>query len=227
MRLFVAVSEGGEIVGTIGGNAHEGEGHIRGMAVLPGWQGTGAAHALLQMIESDLRAQNCTRITLDTTQPLQRAIRFYEKQGYKATGAVSDFFGMPLFEYEKVFSKGEHMKVVNLEQKFSLFTEPWSPKIIGEVNDSYVKAVKLKGEFVWHHHEQEDELFLVTRGTLRMKFRDREEIIRTGEFIIVPRGVEHLPVADDETHVVLLEPKSTLNTGNVKNERTRPVLDRV
>ncbi len=119
------------------------------------------------------------------------------------------------------------MPVVNLAEKFSLFMETWSPKIIGELNDSYVKAVKLKGEFVWHHHEQEDELFLVTRGTLRMKFRDREELVRAGEFIIVPRGVEHLPVADEETHVVLLEPKSTLNTGNVKNQRTREVLDRL
>jgi mannose-6-phosphate isomerase-like protein (cupin superfamily) len=96
----------------------------------------------------------------------------------------------------------------------------WKPKILGEVNDSYVKAVKVQGEFVWHHHEQEDEMFLVIAGALRMKFRDREELIHAGEFIIVPRGVEHLPVADQETHVLLFEPKSTLNTGNVVNERT-------
>jgi len=96
----------------------------------------------------------------------------------------------------------------------------WKPKILGEVNDSYVKAVKVQGEFVWHHHEQEDEMFLVIAGVLRMKFRDHEELIRAGEFIIVPRGVEHLPVADQETHVLLFEPKSTLNTGNVVNERT-------
>jgi mannose-6-phosphate isomerase-like protein (cupin superfamily) len=96
----------------------------------------------------------------------------------------------------------------------------WKPKILGEVNDSYVKAVKVQGEFVWHHHEQEDEMFLVIAGALRMKFRDHEELIHAGEFIIVPRGVEHLPVADQETHVLLFEPKSTLNTGNVVNERT-------
>lgn len=119
------------------------------------------------------------------------------------------------------------MSAVNLSQKFSMFKECWSPKIIGELNDSYVKAVKLKGEFVWHHHELEDELFLVTKGVLRMKFRDREEIVREGEFLIVPHGIEHLPIADEETHVILLEPKSTLNTGNVNNERTVAQLDRI
>ena len=119
------------------------------------------------------------------------------------------------------------MDSVNLSQKFSMFTECWSPKIIGELNDSYVKAVKLKGEFVWHHHDNEDELFLVTKGLLRMKFRDRDVLVREGEFVIVPKGVEHLPVADEETHVILLEPKSTLNTGNIQNERTVAQLDRL
>ena len=119
------------------------------------------------------------------------------------------------------------MNVINLADKFAKFSEHWSPKIVGEVNDSYVKVVKVQGEFVWHHHDQEDELFLVTKGTLRMKFRDREELIRPGEFIIVPRGTEHLPVAEEEVHLVLLEPKTTLNTGNVRSERTREVLDRI
>ena len=119
------------------------------------------------------------------------------------------------------------MHSINLSEKFSSFSDYWSPKILGELNDSYVKAVKLKGEFVWHHHDNEDELFLVTKGLLRMKFRDREEIVQEGEFIIVPRGVEHLPIADDETHIVLLEPKSTLNTGNIQNERTVAQLDRI
>lgn len=112
------------------------------------------------------------------------------------------------------------MHTIKIAEKFSQINELWSPKILGEVNDSYVKAVKVQGEFVWHHHEQEDEMFLVMAGALRMKFRDHEEVIRAGEFIIVPRGVEHLPVADGETHVLLFEPKSTLNTGNVVNERT-------
>jgi len=119
------------------------------------------------------------------------------------------------------------MQTVNLAEKFGSFSDRWSPKIIGELNDFHVKAVKLQGEFVWHHHEQEDELFLVTKGTLRMKFRDREAIVREGEFIIVPHGVEHLPVADEEVHVVLFEPKSTLNTGNVTNERTVVQLQRI
>lgn len=116
---------------------------------------------------------------------------------------------------------------VNLAEKFAQFTERWSPKVVGELNDSYVKLAKLEGEFVWHHHESEDELFLVVKGQLRMKFRDREALLDPGEFIIVPRGVEHLPVADEECWIVLLEPKSTLNTGNVTNERTIPHLDRL
>jgi len=117
------------------------------------------------------------------------------------------------------------MHTVNIAQKFSQFSEMWSPKILGEINDSYIKAVKVAGEFVWHHHDNEDEMFLVVKGLLRMKFRDHEELIRPGEFIIVPRGVEHLPVSDEETQVLLYEPKSTLNTGNVTNERTLAQLE--
>lgn len=116
---------------------------------------------------------------------------------------------------------------INLAAKLELFHEYWSPKIVGEVNDSYVKLVKFKGEFVWHFHEREDELFLVLKGRLLMKFRDREVCINKGEFIIVPRGVEHLPVAEEEVHVVLLEPKTTLNTGNVENGRTLHELQRI
>ncbi len=119
------------------------------------------------------------------------------------------------------------MEKINLQEKFSLFSDYWNPRIIGEVNDCHVKVVKLKGEFVWHHHEHEDELFLVVKGALRMKFRDRETLVREGEFIIVPRGVEHLPVADDEVHIVLIEPKTTLNTGNITNERTIAQLQRI
>jgi mannose-6-phosphate isomerase-like protein (cupin superfamily) len=119
------------------------------------------------------------------------------------------------------------METVNLKQKFDTFSECWSPKIIGELNDSYVKAAKLKGEFIWHHHDSEDELFLVTKGTLRMKFRDHEAFVGPGEFLIVPHGVEHLPVADEEVHLVLIEPKSTLNTGNITNERTVAQLERI
>ena len=119
------------------------------------------------------------------------------------------------------------MEKVNLAEKFNRFTEHWKPKIIGELNDSYVKAVKFKGEFVWHHHENEDELFWVIKGSFRMRLRGRDVVIREGEFCIVPKGVEHMPVADEECYVILLEPKTTLNTGNVRNERTVPELERI
>jgi mannose-6-phosphate isomerase-like protein (cupin superfamily) len=119
------------------------------------------------------------------------------------------------------------METVNLREKFSFFSDCWNPRIIGEVNECHVKAVKLKGEFVWHHHEHEDELFLVVKGTLRMKFRDHEALVSEGEFIIVPRGVEHLPIAGEEVHIVLIEPKTTLNTGNITNERTVALLQRI
>jgi mannose-6-phosphate isomerase-like protein (cupin superfamily) len=116
---------------------------------------------------------------------------------------------------------------VILAQKFDRFDDYWSPRIAGELNDSYVKLVKLKGEFVWHQHEQEDELFLVVKGHLTIKLRDQDIELDPGELAIVPRGVEHLPVAAEEVHALLLEPKSTLNTGNVQNERTVAALKRV
>ena len=116
---------------------------------------------------------------------------------------------------------------VNLSEKFAGFSEHWQPKIAGEVNEAYVKLVKFQGEFVWHHHDHEDELFLVVKGRMQMKLRTGEVWVNEGEFIIIPRGVEHMPVAPEECHVVLLEPKSTLNTGNVRNERTAPELERI
>lgn len=119
------------------------------------------------------------------------------------------------------------METVNLKNKFALISDYWNPRILGDVNDCQVKAVKLKGEFVWHHHDAEDELFLVTHGVLRMKFRDHEELVREGEFVVVPRGVEHCPVADEEVHLILIEPKTTLNTGNITNERTVAQLERI
>ncbi len=112
------------------------------------------------------------------------------------------------------------MDKINVADKLSMFAECWSPKIVGEINDSYVKLVKLKGEFIWHSHEKEDELFLVVKGKLVIKLRDRDIVLNEGEFFIVPKGVEHMPVAKEEVHVLLLEPKTTLNTGNVRNERT-------
>jgi mannose-6-phosphate isomerase-like protein (cupin superfamily) len=112
------------------------------------------------------------------------------------------------------------MNKVNLAQKFSLAQDYWNPKIVGELNDSYVKLAKLKGEFIWHHHETEDELFLVVKGNLLIKLRDRDILLEEGEFVIIPKGVEHLPIAEEEVHVLLLEPKTTLNTGNVRDEKT-------
>jgi mannose-6-phosphate isomerase-like protein (cupin superfamily) len=116
---------------------------------------------------------------------------------------------------------------VNIEEKLALFDERWKPKIVGELNGQYVKLVKFIGEFVWHHHDDEDELFLVVRGRFRMEFRERSVWIEEGEFIVVPRGVEHRPVAEEEAHVLLFEPASTLNTGNVRNDRTVAELDRI
>jgi len=112
------------------------------------------------------------------------------------------------------------IEAVNLADRFGRFRDYWSPKIVGEVNDSFVKIVKVRGEFVWHHHEAEDELFLVVKGNLTIRLRDREIRLNEGEFVVIPRGVEHRPEAREEAHVVLLEPKSTLNTGNVRDERT-------
>ncbi len=116
---------------------------------------------------------------------------------------------------------------VNLAEKFSRFSDHWSPKIVGELNGQQVKLVKLLGAFVWHHHENEDELFLVVKGRLRMELRDRVVEIDPGEFLIVPCGVEHRPVAEEEVHVLLFEPASTLNTGNVHGERTVETLERI
>ena len=117
------------------------------------------------------------------------------------------------------------MNKINLAEKFGLFNEYWSPKIVGELNGSYIKLAKLKGEFDWHHHENEEEMFLVVKGKLIIKFRDEDIAINAGEFIVIPRGVEHLPVAPEEVHVMLIEPKETLNTGNIINEKTKQVID--
>ena len=116
---------------------------------------------------------------------------------------------------------------VNLREKLSRFREHWQPKIVGEVNDMLVKAVKFQGEFVWHHHEAEDELFWVVKGRMTMRFRDGDVEVGEGELIIVPRGVEHMPVAEEEAHVILFEPKTTLNTGDVRNERTVEKLEAI
>lgn len=117
------------------------------------------------------------------------------------------------------------MQVVNINEKLSLFKEFWNPKIVGELNGQHVKVAKLKGEFVWHKHDEEDELFYVIKGVLQIAFRDKTETIHENEFIIVPRGVEHKPMAEEEVCVLLFEPISTLNTGNTINNFTKENLD--
>jgi mannose-6-phosphate isomerase-like protein (cupin superfamily) len=116
---------------------------------------------------------------------------------------------------------------VSLAEKFAAFTDYYYPRVVGEVNDAYVKLVKLRGEFIWHSHATEDEMFFVVRGRLRMCFRDQNVELDPGEFIVVPRGVEHKPEADSETEIMLFEPKTVLNTGDVVNERTRAELERI
>jgi mannose-6-phosphate isomerase-like protein (cupin superfamily) len=117
------------------------------------------------------------------------------------------------------------MERINLAERLTLFSEYWSPRVIGELNGQQVKLAKLRGTFDWHHHENEDELFLVLRGTLVMRFRDREVTLAEGEMCVVPRAVEHQPHAENEVHVLLFEPASTVNTGNLRNERTRMELE--
>ncbi len=119
------------------------------------------------------------------------------------------------------------MEKVNLADKLALFNDYYNPRIVGELNNQQVKLVKLKGEFLWHSHEHEDELFLVIKGKLKMEYRDRTVEINEGEFIIVPRTVEHKPVAEEEVHILLFEPATTVNTGNVKNEMTRKNLEKL
>lgn len=118
-------------------------------------------------------------------------------------------------------------KVVNLKEKLSAIGTYWSPHIVGELNDQQVKLARLRGEFIWHSHENEDELFLVLEGSLTIEFRNRKVTLNPGEFIIVPRGVEHKPVAENEVHVLLFEPATIINTGNIRNDLTRTDLDRI
>ena len=119
------------------------------------------------------------------------------------------------------------MDKVNLLQKFDLVNDYWSPKVVGELNGQQVKLAKFKGEFIWHHHEKEDEAFFVVKGCFRMVYRDRTIEVNEGEMLIVPRGVEHKPVADEEVWVMLFEPATTLNTGNLVNERTKKELEKI
>ena len=117
------------------------------------------------------------------------------------------------------------MKKINISQKLAQFNDHWNPRIIGELNKQHVKLAKIKGEFIWHKHDDEDEMFLVLKGTLKIEFRDRTETIQENEIIIVPKGVEHKPIAEEEVSIMLFEPATTINTGDLENERTRKNLE--
>ena len=119
------------------------------------------------------------------------------------------------------------MEIINIKDKFSKFSDHWNPRIIGELNGQHVKLAKIKGDFIWHSHAEEDELFYVLKGELKMEFRDKTVVLQPGEMIIVPRGVEHRPCAAEEVEIMLFEPKSTLNTGETQNERTRENLEHI
>jgi mannose-6-phosphate isomerase-like protein (cupin superfamily) len=119
------------------------------------------------------------------------------------------------------------MQKINLTEKLNLIDEYWSPKLVGELNDQVVKLAKIKGEFTWHKHDAEDEMFLVLKGRLVIKFRDQDITLDEGEFLIVPRSVEHKPVAEEEVHIMLYEPATTINTGDVRNELTKENIERI
>lgn len=119
------------------------------------------------------------------------------------------------------------MKKINISQKLAQFKDHWNPRIIGELNKQHVKLAKIKGEFIWHKHDDEDEMFLVLKGTLKIEFRDRTETIQENEIIIVPKGVEHKPIAEQEVSIMLFEPATTINTGALENERTRKNLESI
>jgi mannose-6-phosphate isomerase-like protein (cupin superfamily) len=119
------------------------------------------------------------------------------------------------------------MERIRLTDKLDHIREHWEPTIVAELNGQHVKLAKIAGEFIWHRHEQEDELFLVLRGRMTVEFRDRKIVLEPGDVLVVPRGVEHRPVAEEETHILMFEPEGTLNTGNVRDERTRERLERL
>jgi mannose-6-phosphate isomerase-like protein (cupin superfamily) len=149
------------------------------------------------------------------------------KATLSSKGQAAAAAGRMLPPATRELQEAQPMKVINLAEKLSRFQDSWNPRIIARLNGQLVKLAKLSGEFVWHQHEKEDELFFVLKGTLRLHFRDGERILSPGEMIVIPRGVEHLPIADEECHVLLFEPESTLNTGEVENERTVRTLEEI
>jgi mannose-6-phosphate isomerase-like protein (cupin superfamily) len=149
------------------------------------------------------------------------SVRILEGLGFRQTGSEAGYSGLEVKVMELINeAKNVAVEKINLAEKFGLFSEQWSPKIVADLNDSYIKLAKIEGEFVWHKHDNEDELFVIVKGKLRMQFRDGDVIVEPGEILVVPKGVEHCPIALEETHIILIEPKGTKHTGTTETERT-------
>lgn len=163
------------------------------------------------------------------TAPGTRAQIFYSKQGWKETGMHGKEvkFEITADEWKFYCKCFSDIKKVNISEKLSLFSDHWNPRIAGELNGQHIKLVKFKGEFVWHKHDDEDEMFYVLKGRFSMQFRDKTIEIRENEFLIVPKGVEHRPVAAEEVSVMLFEPVTTLNTGDTESDLTRKELQKI
>lgn len=196
---------------------------IKRLYVRSDFRNKGIGRRLALRVLEDAREAGYLRTYLDTRPSMTEAVALYESFGFRDTEPYrhnpvpgARFLVMDL----KHHAVPEAPEPVNLQDKFGRFSDHWSAKIVGELNGQQVRLVKIRGEFIWHKHDNEDELFLVVKGRFRMEFRNRHVWLNEGEFLIVPRGVEHRPVAEEETHVMLFEPASTLNTGDVQNERT-------
>ena len=189
------------------------------------WHGTGAAQEMMVSVCDTARSLRGLTLWLGVWEQNKRAIRFYTKRGFVDVGSHPFMLGTDM-QTDRVMAQALEplppiaLQKVSLPEAFARFSDHWSPRVAGELNGQHVKLAKFHGAFLWHHHEHEDELFLVHRGSFRMEFRDSVVQLVAGDFLIVPRGVEHRPVADEEVEVVLFEPAGTLNTGNVRNERT-------
>lgn len=212
---YLVVAEGTEVV-ACGGVAHEGGGvaSICWTVVRRDRHGEGIGRHLLCACHAVARRlSGLERLRLET---IPQVAPFFRKLGYHVASVEPDGYGPGM---DRV-NMETGLTPVNLEEKLSLIREHWSPRVVGELNGQHVKLAKLLGEFVWHRHDREDELFLVLKGELELHLRDGMVTLREGEFFVVPQGVEHKPVAREEVHLLLLEPTSTLNTGNVRSERT-------
>ena len=212
---YLVVEDGAEVV-ACGGVASEGDGvaSLCWTVVRRERQGEGVGRRLLEACHTEARQlPGVRRIRLDT---IPTVAPFFRKLGYRVVSVDTDGYAPGMDRVNMAMG----LAPVSLAAKLSLIREHWSPRVVGELNGQHVKLAKLLGEFVWHRHEREDELFLVLKGELELQLRDGVVTLREGEFFIVPRGVDHKPVAREEVHLLLLEPASTLNTGNVRSERT-------